>query len=93
MMDDSEMFTAKELREAHERLGNSTGHLSGYIDNLLKNICDHREPEWRQGDVVKDAKGIFYRRDLPGGSHPWVKFGNSGMIPDDWLQRPLKKLN
>lgn len=80
-------LTLGELDAALTRMGCSTGLLVG---SIYKNVVEHREPEWKPGDVVKDAAGTLYRRTSHGG---WKTFGSAATYLHDYPARPLKKID
>lgn len=56
------------------------------------------EPTWAPGDLVIDARGDIFRRRVTDDRYPfpWVLAfgapGSGGMIPNDYLVRPLRRL-
>lgn len=65
--------------------------LNGTMASILGLAKAKRDEDFQPGDVVRDADGKWYQRRKEGGTHPWVTFGNGGVIPDSWLKRPLEK--
>lgn len=80
-------FTQEELAAAIERLG---WHDPGRRASLLvKNILAHREPEWREGDVVRDALGRKYVWHNMGWDLFWAIPGTTVPLAP---ARPLTRL-
>ena len=84
-----ETFTFAELEGHFQRMQLSRNVMGGAAQEarlVLKDIKDHREPEYPVGTVVTDAQGTWLRRTRDG----WSIFGNSGTILFDVPERPLK---
>jgi len=78
-------ITLDELDAALNRMNYNVGL---HADRIYRNIVDHREPVWKDGDVVKDAGGHFFRRS----GNAWTSFGTSRAYEDNYPIRPLKKI-
>lgn len=76
--------TQSELKAALYRL-----NYSSEIHVLFADIKAHREPTWKQGDVVVDANRVLWRRTLTG---QWQRVGTGGLYGDSALARPLKRM-
>lgn len=90
-MKDEDTFTEAEIEEAVRRL--RYGVLNSR--EIIADIKAHREPEWREGDVVKDANGVVWlraynsARDRVGG---WERPGTNGFFNHNAPMRPLKRM-
>lgn len=81
-----ETFTEAELAAALKRLGYQySRHSAGMITT---DIRSHREPQWQNGDVVKDATGDIYKRVRSG----WWRAGSSSTYSENTPVRPLKRM-
>jgi hypothetical protein len=83
---DTEYFTQSEIAEAFKRL-NYTSY-KDQAQRIVANIKAHREPEWKEGDVVQAQNGVIYRRH----NGTWLRFGFAGNVRHDIPLRPLKHL-
>ena len=85
----SETVTTAELEAAlvHFRYADVTN--SRYrTEQIFSYTLDHREPEWKTGDIVQSVNGGVYRR--VGGI--WQVFGSASVVPHDAPARPLRKI-
>jgi len=82
-----EVITEKELGEAFRRLGYQS---EVHARNIFADIKKHREPEWHEGDVVRDADGFVWERHGDGWGKP--KGGGSGFWGHGFPSRPLTRL-
>jgi hypothetical protein len=83
-----ETFTFAELEGHFQRMQLSRNVMGGAAQEarvVLKDIKDHREPEYPANTVVRDAEGAWYRRFLDG----WGVFGRTGRVAFDVPKRPL----
>lgn len=80
---DDDTITVKEIREAFKRL-TSAAHFN--VPAFLRDISEHREPEYPLGTVVKDAKGQFWQR--AEGMY-WASFGQVTVRTNNIPARPL----
>jgi hypothetical protein len=79
-------FTAAELDSSLQR----TGFIPWPgLPAVLKDIKDHREPEWVVGDVVRDVRDVLYRFNQNGR---WNRFGSTSSVHHDEPKRPLTRL-
>lgn len=78
-------FTVAELAAALKRLGYAYSRLPGMI---TADILANREPQWQNGDVVKDATGDIYKRVRSG----WWRAGSSSAYSENTPVRPLKRM-
>jgi hypothetical protein len=94
---DDDTITIGELREAIRRDGTywltSIPTIDATVDKLAKSIFDAREPDWKPGDVVKDADGRFWKRTFGGKHHAWAAFETAMYQPFDIPKRPLEKIS
>jgi hypothetical protein len=81
----NETITRDELDASLARLSYGVLHSA----QIFKDIIEHREPEWQQGDVVQDANGVFYRRTRDA---MWNRFGTATSISHLAPVRPLEKV-
>ncbi len=83
-----ETITEQELEEAMVRKGwQLTAERAA---SIFADIKRHREPEWQEGDLVRDADGFVWARTGDGWGKP--KGGGSGHWGHGFPTRPLKKL-
>lgn len=82
---DGVLVSQQELREALRRKG-----YTDFSRELVRDVLDHREAEWQAGDVVKDARGVLWKR-VTDGSAVWLKFGSAARFNHNVPVRPLKK--
>jgi hypothetical protein len=79
-------FTARELDESLQRVGFIpwVG-----LPAILKDIKDHREPEWKARDIVTDInRSVYIMQD----SGRWKSVQYGMFVPFDKPMRPLKKI-
>lgn len=83
-------FTEAEIEEALSRLVFHALHASDITDVIKA----HREPEWREGDVVKDIHGVVWRRchNAAGDRSGWERPGTNGFFNHTAPRRPLKRM-
>lgn len=82
----SETVTRDELNEAIKRLGYTA---EVHADKLVRDVLAHREPEWKEGDVVRDAGGTYYCRSITG---LWNRFGRPLGFEPGVPVRPLTRI-
>jgi hypothetical protein len=80
---DDDTITVKEIREAFKRQTSAAGF---NVPMFLRDISEHREPEYPLGTVVRDAKGKFWMR---AEGNFWVSFGSITATMHRDLARPL----
>lgn len=68
-----------------DRVNGTTKDLA---NNIIEDVLSHREPEWKPGDIVVDAKGRWFRRTA--GGLGWSDF-NGTYQHDSTPTRPLQK--
>lgn len=86
---DDDVITVGELRAWLKRrstLSTTTIRKDGGIDELAADIVSHREPEYPEGTVVRDAKKDWW---FLNAVHKWESFGVSGCVNYDVPARPL----
>lgn len=82
-------FTARELEEYFRRRQaerNIMGGARHEAQRILEDIESHREPEYPEGIVVRDACAIWYCRRGSG----WLGFGTSVIVGFTTPVRPLE---
>ena len=86
---DSDTVTVKELREAGSRVPVSN---PDPLAAILKDIAEHREPEYPPGTTWLDSgkPAIPWYRT---GSGMWMKFGQEGTFSHNTPVRPLKRMD
>lgn len=87
-MSEDRTITETELTEAFKRMWfrpDDTG-TANYAKKLVDDIVANREPEWQPGDVVRSARGHYYRRSYSG---IWQRFGESLSYTHNSPTRPL----
>jgi hypothetical protein len=84
---DDDTITVKEIREAFPRTLNFPSAWT--VEDLLKDISEHREPKYLVGTVWQDAHGAVYLR----GVRCWKKFGTQVDFADNVPVRPLKRMD
>lgn len=91
---DDDMLTVGQLREAFKEVmrGFSQGLwvTTGNADDIVDQVMACINSPWTAGDIVEDAKGVWYKRTH---TDRWLTFGNTGSVSDGGPVRPLKKRN
>jgi hypothetical protein len=87
---DSDTVTAKEVRAAWDRLDALQGPGSVTSGQLLRDISEHREPEYPVKTIWKDADGSIWVR-LPGMR--WGRLAQLNISPDNAPKRPLRRMD
>jgi hypothetical protein len=93
-----ERITRGELRAAIDRLGwyeprgPEKGSSTHPADRIIRDVERHREPRHEPG-AYEDSEGNLHVR-VPG-LNAWLRVmddGTTEVRPDDWVERPLRKL-
>lgn len=92
---DSDTVTAKEVRNAWDRLDAMQGPGSITSGQLLRDISEHREPDYPAYSVWKDANGkIWQRTSVPRSRYgQWLRMGMDGIHGDGSPERPLQRMD
>ena len=94
---DTDIITVKELREAWNRAYPTAFPLRGAdFTVLLKNISEHREPEYPYASTWMDDNGVVWHRTMDDGGgkvHMWLRMGYPGKFSDSQPKRPLKRMD
>jgi hypothetical protein len=62
-------------------------------NDLFRDVLAHREPEYQDGKVYRDADGDVYQYDVKySGEKRWYEPGNSEEVPFTEPTRPLRLL-
>jgi hypothetical protein len=89
---DTDTVTVRELREAWKRCGIDTPFRADgmtEMENFLRDIREHREPEYPAASVWKDHAGRIWFRT---SDKRWMRFGKAEIFPHDRPVRPLKRM-
>lgn len=78
-----EPVTFTELSDALRRLA----YADSFAHKIYNDIKEHREPEWKAGDIVKSKSNTIYTR-LATGSY-WMDESTGAAVNDTYPQRPL----
>jgi hypothetical protein len=62
-----------------------------HAQNIFSDVQDHRDPELKDGEVVKDDRSVFWKYSTFGGGK-WLRFGTSSYFDFDTPTRPLRKV-
>lgn len=90
----STRISEAELREAMAR--RHYGSAVTAARDIVLDVLNHREPEWKTGDLARDASGELWQCAPPStqcSGHDWYKFGFGRRYADIMLPRPLKKVD
>lgn len=95
-VDESAVITVGELRAAVVRvlqehyadIDDPAAHI--IVTDIIRDVFNHREPEWQIGDVVRDDSSRVWVRY---SRTKWQRVGRSGVFPDQYLERPLTLLD
>jgi hypothetical protein len=79
-------FTARELDQSLQRLGHLTWP---GLPAITQDIKDHREPEWKAGDIVRSANNIVF---VLQPSKRWLNQATLLHVLYGEPQRPLTKI-
>lgn len=85
---DDDTISVKELKDAWRRRLSLVSQDT--VTDLLKDISEHREPEYPIGTVWEDAHGQVYFR---WSRTQWMKFGTQVRFADNIPARPLKRMD
>jgi hypothetical protein len=92
-MTDNDTISVAELRTAIRHLRSWTAITTHdlIVNEIAEWIFAHREPEFPEGTVIKDADGKFWRRHYKFTAHPtWEAFGLASIFEDTVPCRPLE---
>lgn len=82
-VDGQEAITQTELDAAFVRLHYSRDVHAG---NIFRDVMAHREPVWKVGQVVRDARGQIWKRQ---DRRQWTSLGTGQWFGDQQPERPL----
>jgi hypothetical protein len=100
IVNDDDQFTAFELKQAiRKEINEKAGHsisiwlstVETFVDALAQKIVKSREYE--HGEIVEDAEGTLWQRYNQDGKTGWVTFGDDYRYSDDYLKRPLTRID
>jgi hypothetical protein len=83
---DSDTVTVKELREAGSRVPVSD---PDPLASILRDISEHREPEYPPASVWEDDNGVRWQRT---SNEMWLRMGRVGEFSHGYPKRPLKRM-
>lgn len=92
--DESDTMTIGEVRAAVVRVMVEQEEMDDadaaeLANDVIRSVLNHREREWRAGDVVRDVHSILWERIGTG----WRKMGHGGTYPHSRPTRPLTLLD
>lgn len=88
---DSDTVTVKEIREAWQRKYPDSFPLRGAdLADFLRDIAEHREPEYPYQSTWKDADNVVWQRTA---KKMWRKMGQEGEFTHNYPKRPLKRMD
>lgn len=82
----NDTITFTELSDALCRLGYADFTTKQHARLIYNDIKEHREPEWKAGDIVKSKSNTIYTR--LAGSY-WMNESTGVTVADTYPQRPL----
>jgi hypothetical protein len=85
---DTDMITVREFRAALKRMTDAGGWDA---ERFLRDISEHREPDYPVRTVWKDADGVLWYRVSSAG---WCRLiQGSPIVPDSMPKRPLRRMD
>lgn len=96
-IDEAATLTVKELRDAVVRVlpqeFDDMDDTSALVlaNDILRNVQDYREREWRAYDVVRDVTGKIWQRSGSGAN--WHAMGKTGVYSHSRPTRPLELID
>jgi hypothetical protein len=88
--DDAETLTLGELKKALGDVQDLTQRIAHDVAaEIMNHVMDHREPQYPEGTMVRDADGEYWQKTHPSG---WLAFGVELPYPDDEPKRPLEEI-
>lgn len=95
-MTEPETITRDELAEALRGLKitpeDENTFYPAVADAIFGKVQRNREPEYEPGSIYRDPEGRIYLRTNTGGWLWLDPVGAGEPRPDDWVERPLRKL-
>lgn len=80
----AETITQAELADALSDLGWGSPTINAAT--MFRRVSDRREPQWKVGQVVRDARGQIWKRQ---DRRQWTSLGTGQWFGDQQPERPL----
>lgn len=101
---DTDTVTVREIRDAFRRiLPDGRCQMCGAkfhgndppSEYFLRDISEHREPEYPRHSVWKDDNGVIWQRTSAARSRyaQWLRMGMDGIYGDSSPKRPLRRMD